>query len=78
MKFRITFHDPDAVQDSLEEACRATVDDYLGLTSKEKTLLIESRVEKSYEFLDRWLDCQEYVTIEFDTEAGTAVVVESK
>jgi hypothetical protein len=76
VKFQVTFHDPDALQDSLEEACRESVSDLLGLTSKEKERLIESRVEKVFEDVERWFDCQEYVTIEIDTETGTAVVCE--
>jgi hypothetical protein len=76
MKFQVTFHDPDALQDSLEEACCKSVSDLLGLTDREKTRLVESRVEKAFEDVERWFDCQEYVTIEIDTEAGTAVVCE--
>jgi hypothetical protein len=77
MKFQVTFHDPDALQDSLEEACRESVADLLGLTPKEKDRLIESRVEKAFEDVEQWFDCQEYVTIEIDTDKGTAVVVKS-
>jgi hypothetical protein len=36
--------------------------------------LVEKRLQKVWEDLGRWVDCQEYITIDFDTEAGTATV----
>lgn len=82
MKFRVTFKDPDGPADCLQEEAQRIVDAIPGvkdsLDDDEREALIDSKQEKLTEFAARWLDCGEYVTVEFDTEAGTAVVVPRK
>jgi len=34
----------------------------------------EDEIESAREFLERWLEYNEYVTIDFDTKKGTATV----
>jgi hypothetical protein len=75
MKFRITFKDPDGVSNSLHDAAKDSARSTSGLTEKEMRALAESREEEFGEFLRKWIQYGEYVTIEFDTDADTAVVV---
>jgi hypothetical protein len=60
MKFRITFKSPDSVSRSLQD----TVDE-----TGELMEVLEKAIEK-------WIEYREYVTIEIDTEANTARVLE--
>ena len=76
MKISVTFKDPDAVYDQVHEAVVDSVRD-LPLDDDEKDGLIETRVEKTNELLKRWITYGEYVTVEFDTDAGTAAVAET-
>ncbi len=67
MTFQVTFKTPDAVLDAVSEAVSR---EYPDLPDEEWT-------EKRDEILrvtDRFTRYGEYVTIEFDTEAGTATV----
>jgi len=62
MKFRIYLKDPDGFYQSVADVAGNDPD-------KERFL---------YEFMSRWVSFKEYVTIEFDTDAGTAAVVEDE
>ena len=75
MKIQVTLKDPDAFLDAIEAEVRRDLA-LSGLTKDERDLLFQSRTEKVGRKLERWLDCSEYVTLEFDTEAETAIVVE--
>jgi len=74
MKFRITFKDPDGVYESLENAADVRISQLGGLTDKEQEMLKDSTIETFEEDIKPWVDCSEYVTIEFDTDANTATV----
>lgn len=76
MKFCITFKDPDGPYECIRDAAKESLPE--GLDEAEKDALIESRHEKLANFCRRWLEFSEYVTLEFDTEAKTCVVVENK
>lgn len=78
MKFSVTFKDPDGPYDSIQDAAKAQVDAMTGIDEDEREGLLESRVGKLREFTGQWLKYGEYVTIEFDTEAGTATVVKDE
>ena len=65
MKFRITFKSPDAVSDSIEEAIEA-------FEPMEDNLVTKEDIEY---FVSKWVTHSEYITIEFDTEAKTAIVI---
>ncbi len=66
MKFRATFKMPDAVENAAEETV-SDIEDELDRSDK---------IEALEEFAARWVNNGETVTIEFDTEAETATVVQ--
>ena len=76
MIFQITFKDPDGVYESLQDEARQSLPE--GLSVNERKVLCETRREEMDEFAGKWIWASEYVTLEFDTEKGTAVVVENK
>jgi hypothetical protein len=61
MKFKITFKDPDGVWDSLQDA----------------KLDLNDLPPEVQSVFDKFIDCSEYVTVEFDTETKTARVCEA-
>lgn len=75
MKFRVTFKDPDGPLDCIEDAAKGWAATIEGLSDKERKSIAESRQDYLNDFAGKWLRYGEYVTIEFDTDAGTAVVV---
>lgn len=75
MKFQITLKDPDGVYEGIREAARASLP--LGLEPDELEELIDGRHKKLSAFSRPWIKYGEYVTIEFDTESNTAVVVKN-
>lgn len=78
MKFTVTLKDPDGFSESVKDAVDESVDELDGLDDEEKDALREVRSEKTWEKLEQFVEYQEYVTIEFDTDAGTATVVKRK
>lgn len=75
MKFTVFLKDPDAFWEAVRDACKTSLQ-VTGLDKQEQELLLENRTEKTLEFLSKWVDYSEEVYLEFDTEAGTAVVME--
>ena len=79
MKVRLTMKDPDALYDAVAEAVAADVKKLEGLTDQERDDLAETRREKVRgRIVENWMEWGEYLTVEFDTDAMTAVVVERK
>jgi hypothetical protein len=76
MKFQVTLKDPDGFSNEIDGAIRRSLAD-LELDEDEKDSLFEGRREKLEKKLEKWVKYSEYVTIEFDLEAGTARVVEN-
>ena len=76
MKFKVYLKDPDGFYDSVEEACKESLRSS-NLPEDEQKLLLESRIEKAWKQIDRWVEYKEYVVLEFDTDAVTATVVEN-
>jgi hypothetical protein len=74
MKFRITLKDPDGVFDGIDAAATESVAE-LALSQEERDILRAHRQKALDAFVDRWVECGEYIDIEFDTDAGTASVV---
>lgn len=74
MKFRIQLKDPDGFSDGMDEAIKASLSES-NLSEDEKEAVSEARQERAWKALETWVEYQEYVTIEFDTDAGTATVV---
>ena len=73
MKIVVTLKDPDGFYESVEEEVVKSLKSS-GLPEHEQEALTDTRLQKAWEFLSTWVECQEYVTLEFDTEAGTATV----
>lgn len=78
MKIRVTVKDPDGFYDCVKDAVKDSLDELEGLDEQEKEDLLEHRLEKTWDKLEKFVDCQEYVTIVFDTDAGTATVEKRK
>lgn len=74
MKIKITFKDPDGVYDRISDVVIDQLRNIEGITDDERETMEESRREGMNELLSKWIEYSEYITIEFDTEAGTAVV----
>lgn len=73
MKFTVTLKDPDGFYDGVTEAVERSFPK--GLTFTEGKKPIGERRELVFEKIKKWVQRQEYITIEFDTETGTATVV---
>jgi hypothetical protein len=74
MKFKITFKDPDGPFQGLTDAANFYATN-LGLPPEEHTLILEHKYEEFVDFISKWVEYGEYITIEFDTEEGTAKVI---
>lgn len=77
MKFTITMKDPDGPYDCIQDAARNSLKSS-GLSEKEQRALIDLRVEKMLETTNKFFEHGEYLSIEIDTEAGTATVLPAK
>jgi hypothetical protein len=77
MKFQITLKDPDGVFDGIDAAATESVAE-LALSCEERDILRAHRQKALDAFVDQWVECGEYIDIEFDTEAKTARVVPKK
>lgn len=77
MKIRVTLKDPDGFTDCVDEAIKDSVNAEK-LDDDEKDDVIDRRTEKVWKALEKFVEYHEYVTIEFDTEAGTATVLKKK
>lgn len=76
MKIRVTLKDPDVFSECVDHAIRKTIDhEYETADDDEREAVTDLRTEKVWRVLKQWVEHQEYITIEFDTDAGTAVVV---
>jgi hypothetical protein len=75
MRFTVTLKDPDCFDESVRrELERDLKERYPDLDVEEREALFERRYEKLQDFAGQWLKYGEYISIEFDTEAGTATV----
>ena len=75
MKFTSYIKDPDGFSNGVKEAVKSEVDRIEELDDEERDDLIESRQEKLWDQLQPFIQYQECMKIEFDTEAGTATVL---
>lgn len=76
MKFRITMKDPDGIYECTEDAIKRDVASIPGLSKDEREAVLEKRRDAVIDVRDRWFEYGDYVTVEIDTDAGTATVVE--
>ena len=71
--------DPDRPRDEVMETVRMEVSEIEGLTEEEQELVFEERFTTVWEQItSKWIEYGEYIRLEFDTEAGTAKVLENK
>jgi hypothetical protein len=74
MIFRVTMKDPDTLHDAVVDAVRdIPLND---LDAEEAEFVREKRAEKIEDLCGRWFEYGEYLTVEIDTKAGTAIVIE--
>ena len=69
--------DTDGVDDAIVEAAARSVAG-MKLDDDEREQLYETRREKIGEQLQKWFEYGEYIAIDIDLDAGTAIVVEIK
>lgn len=72
MKIRITFKDPDAVYEAIDDAFE-DMKQPIGVSQAEWEVIISNR--KRDVLLSPWIECMEYCTVEIDTEDKTATVI---
>ncbi len=74
MKFSVTFKDPDTLSDAIADAVKADVARIEDIGDLERLDVTERRCVDVRRRVSRWFEHGEYVTIDLDTEAGTATV----
>lgn len=75
MKIRVTLKDPDTLHESVTQDVQASML-ARGLSLKERALFEKDAVAEIQSAITRkWMEYGEYLTVEFDTDAGTATVV---
>lgn len=76
MRFTVTMKDPDARYEAVREAMKAERKKLAGtLLPSEINAVVELREEQATEFAGQFMQYGEYLSVEFDTEAGTATVL---
>ena len=75
MKIKITMKTPDAVLDAVSEAVKKDMPD--DLEPFEYRCVFEERMDALFQGpLKKWIVHREYLTVEIDTDARTATVLE--
>ena len=77
MKLRITLKDPDGVYDCIREAAESSINEVSGLSDTDVEQLVEVRMKDLSKKCATWIEYSEYVSIEIDTDNGTAIVVKA-
>ncbi len=78
MIIRVTLKDPDTMHDAVERAVKEYVETMDGLDAAEKDVLAAGRTEQYRGHISsKWMEWGEYLTVEFDTTTGTAIVIEN-
>jgi len=72
MKIRLFLKDSDGVYDSINDAIEKSLEGVDGLSKSERESLMSDRREALD--LSEWVQWGQYVTVEIDTDAGTARV----
>ena len=75
MKISVYLKDPDGFSEAVDEAVEASLETS-GLPKDEQEALKERRQQKVWDVLRRWVEDGEYISLEFDTDTGTATVKE--
>lgn len=69
---------PDSVLNAVQEAVKEDVANNNWLSDEEAEDIVDWRIENQLELLKTWIRHNEYITVEFDTEAKTARVLAVK
>lgn len=77
MKIRVSFKDPDTLDDSIKRAVDDSMKEIIGMPADEFEAIRETRLEREKERCAKWFKWGEYLTVDVDTEAGTCTVVAS-
>lgn len=72
-KIRFTLKDPDGISHGITEHVIANLPS--GLTPAEREMVKDSREETARNSIFKWVQFDEYVTIEIDTDTGEATVI---
>ena len=78
MKFKITMKDPDGVCDSVTDAAKQSAQEATGISDGEREELTEGRKEELGAVISQWFTYGEYLTVEIDTDAKTATVLNAE
>lgn len=74
MKFQVSFKNPDALQDAIEEAVDKTLASS-DLAEDEQEAVKEKRMESVGKLCSKWFEWGEYLLVEIDTVEETIRVV---
>lgn len=79
MKIQITFKHADAVDIGIDEAiAKEGLLEALSEDDSEANYFLEASIKDEVKRdLSKWVSYGEYITVDFDTEAGTAIVKEN-
>ena len=76
MKIKVTLKCPDALEDAVCKAVANEVANMRGISYGAAHSLSDQLTDEIIDTITtQWMDYAEYLTVEFDTEAGTATVV---
>lgn len=78
MKFKVTMKDPDTLGDAVSDAVADDLKKVEGLTDYERDILQDTRRDEVMAVVAKWFEYGEYLTVEIDTDAGTAIVCSKK
>ena len=76
MKFTITVKNPDSIEDSIDRAAEESIEDADFKDRHDYLDIKEEKKQQLWAACSKWVEYQEYIRIEIDTELGTAKVCE--
>jgi hypothetical protein len=76
MKVRAYFKDPDTMPDAVDDSAKMLPRPD-GISEREWELIREQRAEAAKDYIaGKWMEYSEYLMVEFDTDNGTAKVLQ--
>lgn len=76
MKIVVNIKDPDGFSEDVDKAVRESLASIEGIDDEERESLFEARRDKVWGELRKFVRYQECMRVEFDTDSGTAIVLE--
>ena len=76
MKIKVTMKDLDAMYDAVQDAVMNEVA-AIGILNDEFEIMVELQAEKVRADMAKWFKDEEYLTVEFDMETMTAMVLDA-